>query len=186
MILHDGGDMLANEIVERYIEALLEVPDIWNKFSIPPVWVPEVIRALTRAGQHAFPMQWQERRHRDAIRRTEHLSLDVCIADPSSWGPPVFIARHVGEPRRAAIQYAAWQLLATRTQRRVLVAYYEVKSDVRDRAAVEAAVRDVCIDNPGQNVPNDIIVISADANARPSSAQELREIFGHIILGKLA
>jgi hypothetical protein len=74
--------MLANEIVERYIEALLEVPDIWNKFSIPPVWVPEAVRALTRAGQHAFPMQWQERRHRDAIRRTEHLSLDVCIADP--------------------------------------------------------------------------------------------------------
>jgi hypothetical protein len=28
MILHVGGDMLANEIVERYIEALLEVPDI--------------------------------------------------------------------------------------------------------------------------------------------------------------
>jgi len=115
--------MLANEIVERYIEALLEVPDIWNTFSIPPVWAPEVIRAVTRAGQHASPMQWQERRHRDAIRRTEHLSLDVCIADPSSWGPPVFIARHVSEPRRAAIQHAAWALLATRTQRRVLVAY---------------------------------------------------------------
>jgi hypothetical protein len=96
-----------------------------------------------------------------------------------------FIAQHVSEPRRAAIQHAAWQLLATRTQRRVLVAYYEARSDIRDRAAVESAVRDVCNDNPGKNAPHDIIVITADANARPASAQELREIFSHLIVGRL-
>jgi hypothetical protein len=74
----------------------------------------------------------------------------------------------------------------TRTERRVLVAYYGTKSDVRDRKAIEAAVREVCIDNPGKNAPNDIIVISSDVDARPASAKELREIFAHAIVGKLA
>jgi hypothetical protein len=53
--------MLANEIVERYIEALLEVPDIWNKFSIPPVWVPEVIRALTHGRNEDIAMRFAAR-----------------------------------------------------------------------------------------------------------------------------
>jgi hypothetical protein len=36
--------MFANEIIERYIEALLEVPDIWSKFSSAPVF-PALRRA---------------------------------------------------------------------------------------------------------------------------------------------
>jgi len=120
------------------------------------------------------------------MQRAEHLALDVCIADPSSWGPPRFIAAHVSAPRRAPIQHAAWKLLVTHTERRVLVAYYDTRSDVRDRKAIEAAVREVCIDNPGKNAPKDIIVISADVHARPASAQELREIFASSIVGKLA
>jgi hypothetical protein len=35
--------MLAREIVERYLDALLDVPDIWNKFPSSPAWGPEVI-----------------------------------------------------------------------------------------------------------------------------------------------
>lgn len=178
--------MLAHEITERYVESLLEAPDIWSKFPSSAAWAPEVIRALVTAGLHAFPTPSLAPGYHDAIHRSEDLALDVCITDPSSWGPPLFIAEHASAPRRASIQYSAWKLLATRTQRRVLVAYCGAKSDVRDHAAIVSAVREVCVDNPGKNVPNDIIVISADVNARPSSAKELREIFAHSIVGKLA
>jgi hypothetical protein len=178
--------MFAHEIIERYVESLLEAPDIWSKFPNSAAWAPEVIRALVTAGLHAFPTPSIEPGYRAALHRSESLALDVCIADLSSWGPPLFIAAHVSAPHRASIQHAAWKLLATRTQRRVLVAYSGAKSDVRDHAAIVSAVRDVCTDNPGKNAPNDIIVISADVDARPSTAQELRELFAHTIVGKLA
>ncbi len=178
--------MLAHEITERYLESLLEATDIWSRFPSSPAWEAEVIRALVTAGMHAITTPLLATEYRDSIRRSEYLALDVCIADPSSWGPPLFIAEHASGPRRASIQYAAWKLLAVRAQRRVLVAYYAAKSDVRDRAAIESAVREVCVDNPGKNAPNDIVIISANINARPSSGRELREIFAHSIVGELA
>jgi hypothetical protein len=181
-----GGTMLAHEIVEQYLDALLEVPEIWNKFPSSPAWGPEVIRALVTAGLQAFPSPALDAGYRDTSQRSESLALDVCIADPGSWGPPCYIAEHVSAPRRASIQHSAWKLLATRTERRVLVTYAGAKSDVRDHAAIESAVRDVCVANPGKSAPNDIVLISADINARPSSAKELREIFAHSIVGKMA
>jgi hypothetical protein len=181
-----GATMLAHEIVERCLDALLDVPDIWNKFPNSPAWGPEVIRALVTAGLHAFPAPAPDAGYRDTCQRSESLALDVYIADPGSWGPPRFIAEHVSAPRRASIQHSAWKLLATRTERRMLVAYSGAKSDVRDHAAIESAVREVCVANPGKSAPNDIVVVSADINARPSSAKELREIFTHSIVGKMA
>ena len=133
--------MLAHEIVERYLDALLDVPDIWNKFPSSPAWGPEVIRSLVTSGLHAFPALALDAGYRDTSQRSESLALDVCIADPGSWGPPRFIAEHVSAPRRASIQHSAWKLLATRTERRVLVAYSGAKSDVRDHAALVASTR---------------------------------------------
>jgi hypothetical protein len=185
-IFMGGGTMFAHEIVERYFASLLEAPDIWSKFPSSPAWDTEVIRALVTAGLHASPTPLTAADYRDSIRRSEYLALDVCIADPSSWGPPLFTAEHASAPRRASIQNSAWKLLAVRTQRRVLVAYYAAKSDVRDRAAIESAVREVCVDNPGKNAPNDIVIISADIHARPLSGRELREVFAHSIVGVLA
>src|SRR4051812_42816015 len=141
-----GGTMFAHDIVERYFASLLEAPDIWSKFPSSPAWDTEVIRALVTAGLHACPTPLLAAEYRDSIRRAESLGLDVCIADPSSLGPPLFIAEHASAPRRASIQSSAWKLLAVRTQCRVLVAYYAAKSDVRDRAAIESAVREVCLD----------------------------------------
>jgi hypothetical protein len=126
-----------------------------------------VIRALVTTGLHAFPVPTLDAGYLDTSQRSESLALDVCIADPGSWGPPRFIAEHVSAPRRASIQHSAWKLLATRTERRVLVTYSGAKSDVRDHVAIESVVREVCVANPGKSAPKDIVVVSADINARP-------------------
>lgn len=180
--------MLANDILDRYLASLLETPDVWTKYTSNTAWTSEATRALVNVGLLAYPSGHAVARgHRgDAYQRSEYLTLDVCVADPTSWAPPMFIAEHENASHRAKIQYCAWKLLATRAQRRVLVAYYDAKSDVPDRAAIESAVREVCADNPGKGAPMDIVLISADARAQPSSAEGLRGIHAVSIVGVMA
>lgn len=176
--------MLANEIFDHYLTALVETPDVWSRFVNHEPWTKEATRALVHAGLQAFPKgQAVAKGYRDTAERSEYLTLDVCINDPETWGPPFFIAEHENAPRRAKIQYCAWKLLATESQRRVLVAYYDNKSDVRDLAALQEAVREVCKDNPGRDAPKDLLVFAADYNARPSSGQGLRDVHSLSIIG---
>jgi hypothetical protein len=44
-------------------------------------------------------------------------------------------------------------------------------------------VREVCKDNPGRDAPKDILLFAADYNARPSSAQGLRDAHELRIIG---
>jgi hypothetical protein len=182
-IVPRGDAMLAHEIIDHYFSFLLETPEVWTKFA-GPIWHLEAARALANVGARLCPasMTWELP---EADLRGHHLGLTVCVADDKAWGAPVFVAEHVSSPRRIDIQYAAWKLLATRAQRRVLVAFHRAKSDVRDHKAVEAAVREVAVANPGKNTPNDIILITADATARPTSAAELRAAHDHHIVGVL-
>ena len=174
--------MLAHEIIDRYFSVLLETPDVWTKFACGPIWKLEVARALANVGLQVYP-HGMTRELPEVELRGHHLALPVCITDDRVWGPPVFVAEHVSAPRRVDIQYAAWKLLAIRAQRRVLVAYHRAKSEVRDHRAIVAAVREVCVANPGKGAPADIILITADATARPTSAEELRAGHEHSIVG---
>jgi hypothetical protein len=92
--------MLAHEIIERYLESFVEAPNIWTHYPSSPAWAAEVHRALVIAGLHEFPTPSTEAGYRDAMQRSEHLALDVCIADPSSWGHRASSQRT--SPRRVA------------------------------------------------------------------------------------
>jgi hypothetical protein len=177
--------MLATDILERYLSSLLESPAIWTKYASSVAWTSEATRALVNVGLQAYPSGHAVARgHRgDAYQRSEYLTLDVCVADPSSWAPPWFIAEHENASHRTKIQYCAWKLLATRADRRVLVAYYDGKSDVPEQAALEAAVREVCADNPGNGGSTDIVLITADSRSRPTSADVLRAIHAVSVVG---
>jgi hypothetical protein len=176
--------MLANEIFDHYLTSLLETPSVWLQYTDAALWTKEATRSLVHAGLQAFPNgQGVAKGYKDSFQRSEYLTLDVCIDDLETWGPPLFIAEHENAPRRAKIQYCAWKLLATVSQRRVLVAYYDSKSDVRDLPALEEAVREVCRDNPGREVPKDLLLFAADYNARPSSARGLRDAHTLSIIG---
>lgn len=174
--------MFAREIVDRYFSALLEAPEVWTRFACGPIWKLEVARALGIVGLEVCA-KGMVRELPEAELRGEHLGLTVCITDDRAWGPPGFVAEHVSAPRRAEIQYAAWRLLAIRARRRVLVAYHRERSEVRDHRAIVAAVREVCAANPGKDAPRDILLITADAAARPASAEELRAGHEHSIVG---
>ncbi len=179
--------MLANDIFDHYLTSLLEAPNVWAKFVDNEPWTKEATRSLVHAGLAAFPRgRATAKGYRDSFARSEYLTLDVCVNDPETWGPPFFIAEHENAPRRAKIQYCAWKLLATESQRRVLVAYYDSKSDVRDLEALQDAVREVCKDNPGRDAPKDLLLFAADYNARPTSAQGLREVHSLTIIGAKA
>jgi hypothetical protein len=87
--------MRANEILDAYVDGLLVTPDVWAKFSNCTAWTAEATRALVHVGLLAFPAgQPIARGHRDRFQRSEYLTLDVCINDPATWGPPIFIAEH--------------------------------------------------------------------------------------------
>jgi hypothetical protein len=115
--------MVASEIFDHYLTSLLETPNVWDLYSNATLWTKEATRSLVHAGLHAFPKgQSAAKGYKDSYQRSEYLTLDVCIDDLETWGPPLFIAEHENAPRRAKIQYCTWKLLATVTQRRVLVA----------------------------------------------------------------
>jgi hypothetical protein len=65
----------------------------------------------------------------------------------------------------------------------VLVAYFDKKTDVPDKVSVEAAIREVCEDNPGSGASNAIVLIVANADAHPTSASSLRAIHEHVVVG---
>lgn len=175
-----------SDLFEVYLTALSEAPSSWARYTDNVGWTAEVARALARSGRTAFPHgEVTARGHRDTYTRGESLAFDVCITDPDSWAPPRFVAHHERTPRRASIHHAAWKLLATHSEKRILVAYYDAGSDVRDRAALEEVIRDVAKDNPGVQAPKDIYLFSADYNARPSSADELRALHASTIIGVL-
>jgi hypothetical protein len=174
--------VLAHEIIDRYFSLLLETPDVWTKFACDPIWKLEASRALVNVGWQLCPLG-MTRELPEAESQGERLGLTVCTTGNRVWGPPVFVAEHVSAPRRVDIQCAAWKLLAIGAQRRVLVAYHRAKSKVRDHEAIVAAVHEVCVANPGTHAPNDIILITADASARPTSAEELRALHRHRIVG---
>jgi hypothetical protein len=176
--------MMADEIVDHYFASLLETREVWTKFGCGSIWRLEAARALANVGLRVCP-QGMTREMPETELRGQHLGVTVCTTDDRAWGPPVFVAEHVSAATRAEIQYAAWKLLVTRAQRRVLVAYHRAKSDVRDHKAIVAAVREVCDANPGKKAPEDIIVITADAGARPTSAETLRAIHEHMIVGTM-
>ena len=176
--------MVANEIYERYLSALLETSNVWEKWSDAQLWTAEATRALVLAGRAAFPSGTPNAKgHRDdEYGRSEYLTLDVCVTD-QTWGPPLFIAEHENFPGRSKIEYCAWKLLAVRARRRVLVAYYDTtarsENYVRSMADLAAAVLKVCEASDGK----DIIVIGADYNATPSSEDSLRKAHTMKVVG---
>jgi hypothetical protein len=168
----EGQTMQAAHILDLYLRSLLETREVWKRYTDNRAWTAEATRALVNVGLTAFPAGVAAARgHRDSYGRSEYLTLDVCIVDPAKWSAPMFIAEHENASVRAKIQYCAWKLLATRAQQRVLVAYYAAGSNVPNQAAIVGGVKKVCKDIPG-----DIVIITADANARPSSADKLRRL----------
>jgi len=160
----------ATEIFDAYFKALIAQDGSWKRYTADALWTPIATQALAVAGVVAFPLGARTAKgHRDQHGRAEYLTLDVCITDPNSWGPPLFVAEHENMPRKAKIQYCAWKLLSTGAQRRVLVAYHAAHTDVPSAQALEDAVREVCTDNAG----SDMLLIAGEYDARPASAAQL-------------
>lgn len=172
--------MLANEIFDAYFEALLRTPAVWDRYTTDALWTPEATRALVEVGLKDFPTGAPTAKgYRDRYGRSEYLTLDVCITDPNTWGPPLFVAEHENAPWKAKIEYCTWKLLSTTAERRVLVACFATKTDLPNVGSIERAVQTVCADNRGK----DILLIAGDYDARPTNAAELRAAYTTRIVG---
>lgn len=166
--------MDSQALFDRYFDALLDQPRVWERYSNSTLWTREATRALVATGEAVSPTgKATALGYQDQYGRSEYLTLDVCITDPNTWGPPLFIAEHENAPWKAKVEYCAWKLLATVAQQRVLVAHYAAKTDLPTAQVLEDAVRGVCRDNAGK----DIVLIIGDYDKRPTSAEELRSAY---------
>jgi hypothetical protein len=171
--------MLANEVIDAYFRALAEGGPITD-YIHSARWTLRATAALLHVGLQAFPEgERTAKNHPDRFARSEHMTLDVMIADPATWGPPLFVAEHENAWSKNRVQYDAWKLLAVEARRRVLVAYYGKGTEFATFKALEAAVKDVCKDNVGK----DIILIGGDCAATPTSVDELRKAHESAIVG---
>lgn len=181
--------MLAKEIVSRFVDSVAQTADAHEAYLSDTRWTTIATGALIRVGQEAssgIKVRAAARGFKDPnYERSEYLTLDVCVYDDDTWGPPLFIAEHENSRYLKKVQYCAWKLLATEATRRVLVAYYDSKKvDRKKFAALVAKVQEVAKANPGSTAPRDVVVIAAPWGARPGSVDALRELFDYAIVGK--
>jgi hypothetical protein len=170
----------ANELFEGYFRALAELGAISHYSGYQyGLWTKLATAALVQVGLRAFPEGTKvAKNHRDSFGRSEYLALDVAILDPTTWGPPLFVAEHENSMLKARAQYDAWKLLSVDSRRRVLVAYFGGK-ECPTFDALKDAVAEVCQDNPGK----DILLIGGDNGAVPKTLDELRAAHQTAIVG---
>ncbi len=176
--------MMANEIVTAFLDALMKNDAAHAAYVSNPAWTALATAALIEAGVAASPgkeVRAAARGTKDPdYGRSEYLTLDVCVYDDATWGPPLFIAEHENSRDIVKVQYCAWKLLSTQAARRVLVAYYANNVGMK---GLVAAVKEVASANPGGEIPRDVLVIAAPWDAKPATNVELRARFESAIVG---
>ena len=176
----------SNEIVTAFLDALVKHPGAHAAYVSNPAWTPLATAALIDVGvacSTGSKVRAAARGTKDPDHgRSEYLTLDVCVYDDSTWGPPLFIAEHENSRDIDKIKYCAWKLLVTEASRRVLIAYYSASVGMK---GLIAAVREVAAANPGARIPRDILLIAAPWDARPANNEHLRAAFQSSIVGVL-
>ena len=171
----------AHEIVQAYLDALLANPDCATAFQDSAVWTKLATTALVKAGREGFRIaEHTAKEHPDRYGRSEYLTLDVVLCDPSTWGPPLFVAEHESWSTRTKVQYDAWKLYAVEARRRVLIAYWGLDKTLRTFDDLKTAVAEVSRDN----AERDLLVIAADGRAVPKTATELRALHQSAVIGR--
>ncbi len=174
--------MTANEIVATFLDALLKNDTAHAAYVSNRSWTALATAALIEAGMAASTgekLRAAARGTKDPdYKRSEYLTLDVCVYDNASWGPPLFIAEHENSSDVLKVQYCAWRLLCTQASRRVLVAYYAKTVGMKGLvAAVHEVAAAVAAATPGGEVPREVLVIAAPWEASPATNVELRALF---------
>jgi hypothetical protein len=96
-------------------------------------WTAMMSDACASASQIVFgsTMKFASRNKRDGFK-CEYLSIDCTLHD-NTWAPPTLMIELENDPRQ--LQYSAWKLLCTRSEKRLLISYYVDEHIARDAIA---------------------------------------------------